>query len=128
MQPQPYLLLRVEGLETLQGCLVGTQAVRGLGPRVLGIPRIPDRDEGIPSGRLLSGQACLQEQAEDLGPGAEVGEHLGDRPLTRVRPLLQLGPLERSDQGLQPVVGVPQRADPRVRAGFHHASPLLASS
>ena len=58
-------------------------------------------------------------QAEDLGLGPEMREHLGDRPLARVGRLLELPEVEGLHDGLQPVVRVPEGADPRPRAGFH---------
>jgi hypothetical protein len=119
VQVEPGQLIRVERLQPLERDCVGVQAIGGLNLRAPGVPGVPDGTEHLAAGRILSLQAGVQPQAEDLGLRSEMREHLGDRPLARVGRLLQLLGVEGLDDGQQPVVRVPEGVDPRPRAGFH---------
>src|SRR5260370_822152 len=71
----------------------------------------------------LPAQARVEEQAENLGLGPEMGQHLGDRPVRRVGLSLQLVRAERAGHRSQPFVRVPQGFNPRGGTGLHAGSP-----
>jgi len=122
MQPRP--LVGVEGLEALDDRFVGLQGVGRLRLRAPRIPRLPDGGERLPARRVLSAQAGIEEEAEDLRLGAEMRQHLGDRPLRVVGHLLQRLDVERLGEGAEGIVRATQSFDPRAGGGFHVRSPF----
>jgi len=123
VQPELLLLIVVQGLEPDGHRLVGAQGVGRLVLRALGVPCLPDRWERLRPGRVLPAQARVEEQAENLGLGPEMGQHLGDRPVRRVGLSLQLVRAERAGHRSQPFVRVPQGFNPRGGTGLHAGSP-----
>ena len=75
----------VEALEAAHQAFVGGDALAGLG---LAARRASHRSQigsmVVAPWRLATGEAGVEEQLEELGLAAQVGEHLGHRPLAGV--------------------------------------------
>jgi hypothetical protein len=92
---------------------VGGQRIVALRHGLLGAPDVPHSWSEVVRG-VLPGETVLESALGDHRGGTQVRQHLGDRPLRRVRAAGQLLLSQRSRQVAQAVDGGPQDVDPRL--------------
>jgi hypothetical protein len=92
---------------------VGGQRIVALRHGLLGAPDVPHSWSEVVRG-VLPGETVLESALGDHRGGTQVRQHLGDRPLRRVRAAGQLLLSQRSRQVLQAVDGGPQGVEVRL--------------